>query len=222
MFSGNFTTTSNGQVIDSLDITGTLTINNDNVLVKNSRLRAGVYGSQHPFTVQDSEIGYANTDAGDIAVGYNNFTLTRVNLHGWHEGPRVANSTITDSWLHDFRFATGDHTDGVQRYAPGAVANDTIRHNVFDVGINANAAIWYADDWRGTLTLDNNLLSGGGYTLGLHESGTASVTNNVVVKGSYQFGPRNFNCTNFQLCSPGPNGVISPYTNNTLSDGTPL
>jgi hypothetical protein len=87
---------------------------------------------------------------------------------------------VQDSWIHDLSVGLGDHNDGIQRFAPGATYDDVIRHNTIQAPANENAAIFYADDWRGRLVLDDNKLSGGGYTVRIYESGQASVTNNII------------------------------------------
>ena len=90
-------------------------------------------------------------------------------------------------------------------------STDVIRHNTIDCRGCSNAAIFYASDWRGTLVLDNNLLSGGGYTLRVHESGQAWVTDNKIVRNSYQYGPT-YNAY----------GNIVQWTGNAFSDNGQL
>lgn len=211
----NLSTTSNGQVIDGVDVTGTLTINNTGVVVKRSRLRnpPQFSGNANP-TFQDVEIGYGTgaTGGGD-QVFTGPVTLTRVDLHGVREGPRSNGSLIiTDSYFHDFRVGSGDHTDAIQNYASST--HDVLTHNWIDAGCcDSNSALFYADGWSGTLVMDRNTLAGGQYTWQIHESGKLTATNNVVVKGSYNYGPVNNAAAN-------ESGWV--WTNNKLSDGSTL
>lgn len=211
----NVTTTTNGQVIDGLDITGTLTIKNTGVVVKRSRLRnpPQFSGNVNP-TFQDVEIGYLTNATGDgDQVFTGPVTLTRVDLHGVREGPRSNGALIiTDSWFHDFRVGSGDHTDAIQNYASST--HDVLTHNWIDAGCcDSNSALFYADGWTGTLVMDRNTLAGGQFTWQIHESGKLTATNNVVIKGSYNYGPVNNAASN-------QSGWV--WTNNKLSDGSTL
>lgn len=210
----NLTTTSNGQVIDGVDVTGTLTIKNTGVVVKRSRLRnPPQFGNVNP-TFQDVEIGFGTGPTGNgDQVFTGPVTLTRVDLHGVREGPRSNGSLIiTDSYFHDFRVQSGDHADAIQNYASST--HDVLTHNWIDAGCcDSNAALFYADGWSGTLVMDRNTLAGGQFTWQIHESGKLTATNNVVVKGSYNYGPVNNAASN-------QSGWV--WTNNKLSDGSTL
>lgn len=227
VINGNWSSDFDGQTLSNVDVRGIVTITHDNVTISNCHVQGlaidgpviRVYGKN--ALIRDCDIGTSSGWAGGSAVGDGGFTLLRVNIHNTSDGVRCDGCTISDSWIHDLYVNGADHNDGVQRYA--GAGTDVIRHNRIEAPPWQNAAIFYADNWQGTLTLDNNLLSGGGYTLRIHESGSATVTNNTIVVGSYSAGPTNFACTNMGSISGCTSlGTVSPYSGNKLSDGTPL
>jgi hypothetical protein len=211
---GDLTITTAGAVVDGRDVRGMIYVKANNVTVRRSKSTAGINITGANALIEDVEFGPASGSGGDYAIlAWPPFTCRRCDVHNFVDGIRSSGQgmTIEDSWIHDLYLGPGDHNDGIQRYNPGVTTNDVIRHNRIDCVGCTTSAIFYADDWRGTLTLDNNLLSGGGYTFRIHESGTAVVTNNVVVKNSYAYGP----------CKDDY-GKFSAWSGNKLSDGTAL
>ena len=200
VLNGDLTVSAPGAVIDALHVTGHIYVAADNVTIKNSQADQGLsahQGSNQRTIIQDSEFGSAASPTDDMGVDIINTTILRSNIHDFADGIRSnGGNVIQDNWIHDFVLDGDNHNDGIQRYAPGGDPGNGFRerivHNTINCAGCTNAAIFYADDWRGTLTVDNNLLSGGGYSLRLHESGTANVTNNHFVRNSYVAGPTNF------------------------------
>jgi hypothetical protein len=193
--SGSLTVTTNGAVIDSKDVTGCIMVKASNVTIKNTRVRftggcaneiVRLEGGTN-LVVQDSELdGQRNQDCGE-AIGYSNYTALRVNMHDCTDGPRVsgkANVTIRDSWIHNLSNLPGDHGDGMQCYQ--GVGQQTIVHNTIEGG--TNAAYMTADDCNGPVLFDRNLIKGGGYAARFYAN-QVTVTNNVFVNGSWDFGP---------------------------------
>ena len=94
---------------------------------------------------------------------------------------------VRDSFIHDLTNGPGDHADGIQCYQ--GKGSMTVVHNTIRAeGSQSNAAFFTADYCSGSLLLDNNLLSGGGYSIRVYAN-DATVTNNVIVKNSYAIGP---------------------------------
>jgi hypothetical protein len=220
------TVTTRGYVVQNLDVTGCIYISANDVTVKNTRVHGG--GCYEPIHVND---GYSNALIEDTeidgqksstcgeAVGTHDYTLLRVNAHGCSDGPRLAGSgpiTIRDSYIHDLSMLAGDHGDGIQAYGLDG-GSITIVHNTITGG--SNAAFFTADYATGDLILDNNLMSGGGYTLRVDDQ-KAWVRNNLIVSGSYAYGPVNV------YSNPGgadPGATIMEWSNNRLcanADGT--
>lgn len=172
--SESVTITQPDTVIDGLDITGSVTIRAENVVVRNSRITGpGYYGVQvqsGSVTISDSEIrGFHNAIA---VVDVGRWTGSRLNIHSVTEdGLKMgSDSLLEDSWLHDFSPEPGAHADGIQ--ISDAASNVTIRNNNIDIGVGPerNAAIFIKPELgtkkvgRGML-IEGNYLSGGGYTL---------------------------------------------------------
>lgn len=226
--SGPLTVTTNGAVIDALDVTGCIDVRASNVTIKNTRVRyaGGCSGevvhvsSGTNLTVADSELdGQRRSDCGE-SIGYSNYTVIRTNMHHCTDGPRIGgNATIVirDSYIHDLSDLPGDHGDGIQCYqGTGPV---TIQHNTIQGAMNA--AFMTADYCSGTLAFDNNLLFGGGFTFRLYDN-TATVTNNVWVRNAWEYGPVH---TYSAAGAADPGTTIVAWTNNRIAnnpDGTGL
>ncbi|BDO41361.1 hypothetical protein CELD12_08510 [Cellulomonas sp. NTE-D12] len=216
--SGSIHATTAGQVISNLDITGGVTVDAPNVVIKNSRIHGsgsgdGVRVLSGSVTVQDSEIyGFEN------AIGYDHWTGLRLNIHGdTGDGVKLGSSTtLQDSWIHDLTPAAGAHSDGGQMQS--GVTNLVVRHNTIDMTSTngANSALFLAPDLgpstAGPVLVENNYLAGGGFTLyvvdganGTYYVGNITVRNNVF--GDSGYGPDNVN-------------VPVTWSGNTLVNGT--
>jgi hypothetical protein len=179
--SGSITTSSNGQVIQNLNVTGKITVQHSNVSILN--VKVTVTSNQGPaisnigagpgitgLLIQDVEIdGSANAGTsaqGASAIDFYNYTVRRVNIHDFGEGPGCdSNSLIVDSYFHDFidASASGAHQDGIQCEGGDGV---TVRHNtiigLYRVSGNGftNAPITFGGDTFNDIA-EYNLLGGG-------------------------------------------------------------
>lgn len=157
---------------------------------------------------------------GDWSLGPSNFTATRSQILGSSDGVRYGGSTkdtLIENYIRVKAQSSADHNDGIQMY--GASGGGTIlRNNIDDRPVGGgggpNGAIFIADGATGTYEIRNNYLMGGAYSLRLHDSGYYRVTGNIVVKGTYVYGP--VTTTN------AIQGAFLEWSNNTLSDGTVL
>lgn len=141
----------------------------------------GVTGTQ----LLDCEIdGQSNVERA--VKGYDSINVQRCHIHHAGNGVEVATSvTVQDSYLHDIVTTptTSWHADGIQT-GEGAVSNVLIQHNTVLLPGDETGAINIIDN-SGTfaysnITVDNNLLAGGGYTVYIN-AGTltnVSATNN--------------------------------------------
>lgn len=220
--SGSIDVTVANTVIDAHDVTGCITVHADNVTIKRSRIRGGScwepiknVGGKN-LQVVDTEIdGEVSATCGESITG-GDYSLLRVNAHGCSDGPRLSGSgpiDIRDTWIHDLSNLPGDHGDGIQAYglSGGTV---TLVHNTIVGG--SNAAFMTADGASGDMVIDGNLMAGGGFTLRVYDN-RVWARNNLIVKGSYQFGP----VAAFR--DPGaadPGVTIVEWTNNRLCDRT--
>ncbi|MCG3748915.1 right-handed parallel beta-helix repeat-containing protein [Amycolatopsis sp. Poz14] len=193
-----------GQVLDALNVSGTITVSAPDVTIKRSKFT----GSGQDWAVRTTGKGSVriedSTFSGDYqseAISYHNWSATRIDLSGMsNDGAKLGNNvSLTDSWIHDFKPAAGAHSDGVQLVED--VGNIVIKNNKIDLGSRVgNAAIFLSPDIgaenpsAGPITIDSNTLGGGGYTLysvNGREGATlqnVSVTNNKFVKDAV-YGP---------------------------------
>jgi hypothetical protein len=188
---GNMTITTNGAIIENRDIRGCVTVNASNVILRKSKVSCRgnpvIYNGGLNLLLEDVEIDCLGTHAN--GVHWQNYTARRVNAHScenilWAD----RNVTIEDSYLHDpvpYDPSTDPHTDTIQ--IPGGGSNITIRHNrIYGSYINSsnfgNAAITMGGN-TSNITVDNNILAGGGYTIYCNQFGRG--TNNAYVNNRF-------------------------------------
>lgn len=198
--------TTPGTVIDAVDISGTLEIRASNVTVKRSRIRGSAYAvvrvsdGLSGVVFEDVEVDGLGTTSN--AGGINGpATVRRADIQRVENGVVPGSgSLIVDSWIHNLAAPGAPHYDGVQ--IDGGLANIVIRHNTITVPEQTAAVM--IDNYFGpisNMTVDNNLLSGGTYTVysdgqfsggpitgvkiinnrfGVHLYGYASIVNNTL------------------------------------------
>ena len=218
--SGSFTVTTDGQVISNLDITGTLTIRADNVVVRNCRINAngafyGLNYSGHAnILVEDTEIFGASSSG---LLGFGSGVFRRLHLHNSSDNSKFGgNITLEDSYIHDYIVTATSHNDGVQIRGG---SNIRFIGNRVDGPFRLQTSAFIIQ--TGTGAIDNvlflgNRLSGGTYTLYLRDKNAGfgppsnvSIINNVWQTDSYGFGPLSAN--------PGPNWS---WVGNSFTDGS--
>jgi hypothetical protein len=216
---GDLTITVAGTVLDGELVTGGVAVRAKNVTIRNS----WVYGSitNQAFSgnlgidysgllVEDTDIGPPTGDGGPPfpAILVSGYTMRRVHVHNIAEGPRVADFnnpaldpveqvTIEDSLIQIKR---GDcsHNDGIQGF--GEPPRTIIRHNTIDTRDSGpdctTGAIFIGNDNPDLITVENNLLMGGGYTMRIGGPGPDGpggtydhVAGNRIVDGTWGFGP---------------------------------
>lgn len=179
--SGSLTITEDGAEVDGLEITGTVTVTADDVVIRRTRiLNTGEFpirvdgGSN--LLVEDTEID--GQGRGSAAVAFGKYTLRRVHIHDVPEGPRIAGGrvTIEDSYVHRLVHKGDNHTDAVQVVSGRQIV---VRGNALeaqdpDSGSPGNAAFMFGED-DGVVSdceVTGNYLDGGNYTVNGGGSGT--------------------------------------------------
>ena len=170
--SGGMTVSTAGAVIDGYNITGTLTINASNVVVKRSKISSSSYNvikvsdSATGVRIEDVEINGNKAAEGSNGI-YGPATVLRADIQGVENGLQPeTGSVIQDSWIHDLGAAGRPHIDGIQ--IDGARSNITVRHNTVDLRGWTQTAAVMIDNYFGpanNIVVDNNRLLGGGYTV---------------------------------------------------------
>ncbi|MGH9153098.1 MAG: right-handed parallel beta-helix repeat-containing protein, partial [Acidimicrobiales bacterium] len=147
--SGTIYTTAPGQVIDAMDVSGSIRVVHDNVVIRRTRVRnpGGEAIWQDPsrrgLVIEDCELDGTGNPNGAAAVAFANFTIRRCDIHHFGEGITASgNTVIEDNYLHDFvsYVAQGAHQDGIQMEWG---SNQVVRHNTVLMNVDgANSAIW--------------------------------------------------------------------------------
>jgi hypothetical protein len=190
-----------GTVYSGVELHGEIQVAADDVTIEKVRIVSDAYypirtfGDRDPkgTVIRDVEIDMQGQQEGK-GIAFNNYTATRVHIHNGldcaHAGTNVV---ITDSFcdLPKLRPGSEAHADGFQ--SDGG-RNLVFRHNTVRNPNGQTAAILLSTNTAPIekVVIDNNLLSGGGYTVycGTTDGGVATrmtYTNNVI---SREFFPR--------------------------------
>jgi hypothetical protein len=205
---GNLTVTTNGAVIDGMLVTGSILVRAQNVTVKNTWVYGQIYNQvsgqgYNGLLIQDTDVGPPSgvSSLSDGAIGVGGFTALRVHIHNAEEGFRVGGYgssgnklgpvDIEDSFVELAKGACS-HNDGIQGY--DEPTRTTIRHNTIDTRASGpdctTGAIFIGNGGADLITIQNNLLLGGGYSLRMGPGGTYDhVTGNRIVNGTWGYGP---------------------------------
>jgi hypothetical protein len=205
---GDMTVKTAGTQIVGKRITGSLNIQANNVVIKNSEIVGTVVnwdnGGSWSFTIEDSTVGAKDGCPGDytdFAVGEDNYVARRVLVRGFPDGFRIGGPkgvTIEDSYVTLCSSSPSDHSDGVQAY--GASGPNVIRHNVIDqrpAAETATAPIFLpggSDNVASaSFVVTDNVVAGGGYSIRISQD-APKVTGNKVETGSWAYGPMDVAC----------------------------
>jgi Right handed beta helix region len=178
--SGPLTITQPRAIVDGLDVAGCLTVSASNVTVRRSRFHSASFCGSNLVAViapatgvllEDVEVDGELSNPKYAAVsGGGGYTCRRCDVHGAGQGFNVWGSApvvIEDSFVHDLyvREDLGSHNEDV--ITNGFSAGLTLRHNRLENGYGQTAAISLFADFAAVqkITVDDNLLAGGGYTI---------------------------------------------------------
>jgi hypothetical protein len=217
------TITTDGAVVENLDVTGTVTIDADNVTIRNFRIQASIYGikifdGHSGIVIEDGEI-YDMQSAAILGVG---FTGRRLYIHDSdQDGIKTQGSggpTLVEySFIEKLGKAVGAHADAMQmRSGSGA----TFRYNNFYIPTSGSPnypgspyksnATFLFQLTAGNITVENNWLTGGNYTIYcLQDGGKAYVRNNIFGR-DYRYGIRSGSCSEWTNNRWEDTGAIIP------------
>ncbi|NUP76484.1 MAG: hypothetical protein HOV96_02920 [Nonomuraea sp.] len=186
--SGSIRVTKNGTVIEGVEVTGYITVEADDVTIRNTRVRGtkGWWGilqreGRTGLTVEDTEVfgnGRQRTQFGILNQG-KMITVRRVDIHTISNGILTQQGLVEDSYVHDPKYYSGDHTDMIMSTGPPAPGTELIiRHNTVINTLDQTGAIALFQDFGVVkdVTVERNLLAGGGWSLyaGAGVKGTSS------------------------------------------------
>lgn len=182
---GSLNVTTDGAVVENLEIRGSLRIDANDVVVRNVWVYTTsfwtIYVGSGSATFEHVEIGHPDA-VGERGIGGNNVTARYLDIHSVEDGIKIGSNVLYDNVVvHDLDSnSDAPHADAVQ--ADGGQANAVIMNSSLDstgpLG-NGNAAIILKSD-LGTLdniTITNSYLNGGNYTVYVRDGGNGMPTN---------------------------------------------
>lgn len=183
LHNSDLTTSSNGQVIDSLDIRGSLIVNHTGVVVTKCKISQWtIFGveceSGGSLSMSDCLID-GGVNPGTCIVN-NNLTLRRCDIKGAENGLDLgSNNDIQDCFIHDLYNSGADpHADCIQ--INNGADNLTIKHNTLlsygADGSETTSCIISPQASTGVSNwlIDDNVMAGGAFALYGPQSGTGT------------------------------------------------
>ncbi len=175
------TITADNTIVDREKITGGLVIAAKNVTIQNSWITSN-FGTGEAVNGTgvikilpgaSAVIDHCTLDGGNgthAGIWYEGLSLVATGNHIFGTNDGIFswdgdNFRIENNYLHNFTTnAANGHVDGFQ--TEGA-SHGIIRHNVFDISQDQNAAVsvWNSRRNSDDILIDNNLMSGGGFTV---------------------------------------------------------
>jgi hypothetical protein len=234
--SGNITVTTNGAVINGIDVTGTITVEANNVTIQNSRVTCTGCEPSRGFaifepngysglTVQNSQVSGGNIYAGGGQGGALN-TFSHLYMFNCDECIQYGDK-VTDSYILVNAVAPGAHYEAF--YTSDATVD--FEHDTF-LNPHPQTATVFFDVNGGSgagcdnnVTINNSLLAGGGFLFYLCNGSTSvgtsksSITNNRFARCTTQptistssgymcQGVGNPNVTPDEIVTPDKNGYF--------------
>lgn len=178
-----FYITTPGQVVDSLDIQGSVFVMATNVTIKRCKISSpnqpmvktyepdgsgGLNDIGAGLLIEDSELYGMNNEDSTSVGGNGYFTLRRCNIHHIGSGARMGNDTLAeDNYVHDIVSTVTSHNGGLP---VDAGTNVTIRHNTILMNsTNGYVIAAYSGVPPGNVVanvlIEDNFLAGGNYII---------------------------------------------------------
>jgi phage baseplate assembly protein gpV len=187
----------NGAVLQGLSIPYNVDVSASDVTIKDDQITLDGNGFgvslRHTsnVTVEDNDISGGDAGSNRLMVGvkdiYGDSTGTQVlgnNIWYTSTGIQIYAGLIEGNYIHDMGYISGDHINGIT--ANGETTPLTIEHNTVLVDRSQTDAIGLFEDTGviANVTIEDNLLAGGGYTIygGQNPGGPAAY--NVRITGN--------------------------------------
>jgi len=208
-----------GEIWEAIELTGTISVTADDVTIRNCRIHStsffAISNEGSNLLVEHCEI-YGDLDSYTGVAG-SNMTLRRNDIHGF-ENPVVAssNAIVEECYIHDLSYAPGAHPDGVEWGGSGS--NSIVRRNRIMIGGDTGCVnvTPYGGGEANDNTIEDNLFSGGTYSLYIRGDGGGTVsgvtvTGNIWIEDSYAYGTHSV-----------VDATDVTWSGNTLDDGTEI
>jgi hypothetical protein len=197
---GNMEIKTANTVIDGKDIRGCVRIYAPGVVIRRSKISCSNFIVVASFRtdysgtglrIEDSEISCGGGPG--TGVSDSNVIALRLNVHGCENGFSLDSSVqVSDTYVHDLYTGGGGHPDAVEMEGGSGI---TVSHNTLYAGVGGNSAIITDPSKMSNVTISDNLMAGGAYTLYCprDSSSNVRVVNNRVSRMFYpkggEFGP---------------------------------
>lgn len=218
---GDLTTSSNGQIIQDKEITGSVIIQHNDVIIRRCWVHNwSIFGidaedaaftNGHPAIIEDCLVSAPTSGTGSTAILNSNIIVRRCRVRDAENGFDLGHDVnIQDCFIYPLYNVGGAHADGIQTQSGGPAANITIRHNTIfcrgtDGGpeVDGTSCIICAIGTTSfnNIFIDHNFFAGGAFSL----YGPQSTTGTNVQITDNHFGT-NFNSTV---------GAFGPWTDAT-------
>jgi hypothetical protein len=201
--SGSFEVQTDGAVVSALDVTGTIDVYANNVIIENTRVTTASSGSyavairpgMTGTVIRDTTIRGQDNDTNSVEyaifnISGNPVSVERVNLYNCSECIIGGDVTVVDSYIHDTADPSGAHVEDIY-----GQANTVLRHDTMFNAVDQTAVV-YLDPGQGVgydchCTVTDSLLAGGGYTIyggssSTQDSSDVVITNNRFARTYHQ------------------------------------
>jgi hypothetical protein len=204
--SGSLTISVAGQVVDSKNVAGSINVNANDVMIRNSRIQ-GATGTLYGIKVADGVTGtkVLHSEVSTVGGGYTGISMSNgcaTNVHHWQNGLTIGgNMTVQANYVHALLDTDpAAHYDDIEVYSGN---NTRIWGN--QLLVNDPSGKWRGETGALNITaefsnIDNveangNWFGGGSYSLYVRRSGSkpyrytnVTIRNNRWLRGTYQFG----------------------------------
>jgi hypothetical protein len=238
--SGSITASTNGQVIEGKDVTGSITVNADNVTIRNVKATATAMGSgscvicagNHTgLRIIDSKLSGKGTGSATVEAAvrdYGSVAVDRTSMALCNECIQGGSVTVKDSYIVVSSIYSGAHAEDIY------ICSDTVNvdHSTL-INEQGQTATVFGDTICGGgnhFTVTNSLLAGGGYVLYPQANGSSPSGAQTTITGNHIarcLTKEVVNSSGDHLCSGGadssgyfPNGGkygVGAYFSGTLT-----
>lgn len=167
--SAGLVVTTDGAVVERLDITGTIDVRADDVVIRDTRVRATdpylvrVHRGATGTRIENVELDGLGSTA-TVGIAGSDVQVRRADISGVVDGVKAGSrSRYEECWIHDLSTGDGAHADGIQVEGGRDIL---IRGNLIDASGANSALIVKADTGLiADVTVGQNVFRGGNYTL---------------------------------------------------------
>jgi hypothetical protein len=170
--SGSLTITTDGQIIEGLDLQGSVIVKANDVTIRNSRITNDrtALRFEEGANLRVERVTFVGTSAKtlDGAIqAWGTIMVRRIQVTGFGEGVDIygAGGLIQDSYFHDMANADGKLMDGIEAWEAKQLV---IRHNWIEmpggnsvIKLPLDVPVPGGDD----VLIENNLIAGGGWAV---------------------------------------------------------